>query len=76
MNVVFNSRSIDAYQKSNGNMVAIAMLANDISEKLSSKLGKKVFLNSIDGLVTDAHIYQECYEDARKLVSNYKKERK
>lgn len=76
MNVVFNSRSIDAYQKSNGNMVAITILANNISEELSSRLDKKVFLNSIDGLITDAHIYQECYEDARKLVSNYKRESK
>lgn len=76
MNVVFNSRSIDAYQKSNGNMIAIVMLANNISEELSSKIGKHVFLNSIDGLITDAHIYQECYGDARKLVSNYKKENK
>jgi len=74
MNVVFNSRSIDAYQKSNGNMVAIAMLANNISEELSSRLGKNVFLNSIGGLITDAHIYQEFYEDAHKLVSSYKKE--
>jgi thymidylate synthase len=73
MNVVFNSRSIDAYQKSNGNMVAIAMLANNISNELSSRLSKKVLLTSIDGLITDAHIYQECYKDARKLVSNYKK---
>lgn len=76
MNVVFNSRSIDVYQKSNGNMIAIAMLANNISKELSSRLNKRVFLNSIDGLITDAHIYQECYRDAHKLASNYKKEKK
>ncbi len=76
MNVVFNSRSIDAFQKCNGNMVAITMLANKISVELSLRLNKKIFLNSIDGLITDAHVYQECYEDASKLVSNYKKEDK
>lgn len=76
MNVVFKSRSIDAYQKSNGNMIAIVMLATNISKELSSRLNKRVFLNSIDGLITDAHIYQECYRDARKLMSNYKKEKK
>lgn len=76
MNVVFNSRSIDAYQKSNGNMVAIAMLGKNISDELSLRLDKRVFLNSIDGLITDAHIYQECYKDARKLISNYKKDYK
>ncbi len=72
MNVVFNSRSIDAYQKSNGNLVAIAMLANQISQELSSRLNKNVFLNSIDGLITDAHIYHECYPDARQLLSDFK----
>lgn len=76
MNVVFNSRSIDAYQKSNGNMIAITMLANNISDELSSRLDKRIFLNSIDGLITDAHIYKECYKDVRKLISNYNKEDK
>ena len=71
MNVVFNSRSIDAYQKSNGNLIAIAMLANDICKQLTLRLGKEVVLDTINGLITDAHIYCECYKDAQKLIAEY-----
>ncbi|MBN1168550.1 hypothetical protein JXA63_01530 [Candidatus Woesebacteria bacterium] len=73
MTVVFNSRSIDAYQKSNGNMTAIVMLANDICTKLTKRLGKEVTLKTVDGLITDAHIYIECYEDAQNLVTSFQK---
>lgn len=72
LTVIFNSRSIDAFQKSNGNMIAITMLANKICEELSTKLGKIVTLEAVDGIITDAHIYEECYQSAKDTIKDYK----
>ncbi len=69
MTVNFNARSIDAYQKSNGNMVAIYLLATKIRDQLSLRLKKPVTVASIDGFITDAHIYKECYDDARQTLA-------
>lgn len=71
MNTIFNARSIDAYQKSAGNLVAIAMLGKIISERLEKNLRVPVWPVSIDGLITDAHIYENTLEDAKNLISTY-----
>lgn len=73
MTVVFNARSMDAYQKANGNFIAIAMLANKIVRELNKVLTKQVICKTIDGLITDVHIYGECIEEARRVVRNYNK---
>lgn len=73
LSVLFNARSIDVYQKSNGNMIAITMLANKIAITLTERLNKKVELDILEGMITDAHIYQECFNDAKKLINSYKK---
>jgi hypothetical protein len=75
MTVNFNSRSIDAFQKSNGNMIAILMLAKKIEEELTARLKKPVVTEVMDGFITDAHIYQECYDDAKTMVNTYKEMR-
>jgi|LAHU01.1.fsa_nt_gb thymidylate synthase len=72
MNIIFNARSIDAYQKSVGNLIAIAMLGKKISRKLESNLGVPVWLGSIDGMITDAHIYENTLNEAKELISSYK----
>lgn len=72
MAVVFNSRSIDAFQKSSGNLVAIVMLAEKIVSKLEERLGKNIVFEALDGMITDAHIYQECYKDAESVIERYK----
>lgn len=71
MTVVFNSRSIDAFQKSNGNLIAIIMLTKKIISNLINKLEQSVTFDILDGMITDAHIYQECYNDAEELIKKY-----
>lgn len=73
LNTIFNARSLDAFQKGNGNLIAIGMLANKIARKLGENLSKPVVVGPIDGLITDAHIYGECLEDAKKILTDYKK---
>lgn len=72
MAVIFNSRSIDVFQKSNGNLVAVTMLAEKIVSKLEERLGKNIVFETLDGMITDAHIYQECYKDAESVIERYK----
>ncbi len=72
MNTVFNARSIDAFQKANGNLVAIVLLAKKIAEQLATNLKCPITLNTLDGMITDAHIYQETIEDAKKLVLGHR----
>lgn len=72
MNIIFTARSIDAYQKSIGNMVAIAMLGEKIASRLQENLGVPVWTGSIDGMITDAHIYENTFETAKKLIESYK----
>jgi len=65
MNTIFFARSIDAFQKSFANFVAISKLAYIIKRRL--KLKKKVEMGIIDGFITDAHIYKENIAKAKKL---------
>lgn len=39
MNIIFSARSIDVYQKSVGNLVAIAILGEEIAKRLEVNLG-------------------------------------
>lgn len=73
LNTIFNARSLDAFQKGNGNLIAIGMLAGRIARRLEENLGKSVEIGSIDGLVTDAHVYDECLADARHILLDNKK---
>jgi len=72
MNIIFNARSMDVYQKSVGNMVAIAMLGEEVAKRLQKNLGIPVWAGSLDGIITDAHIYENTIDEARKLVESYK----
>lgn len=73
MNTLFNARSIDAYQKAAGNFVAISMLSAKAAKRLSENLKTPIWLGSLDGIITDAHIYGETEEEARRMIKNYKK---
>lgn len=73
MNIIFNARSIDAYQKSIGNMIAIAMLGEYIAKRIQENLNIPVWMGSIDGIITDAHIYENTLDEAKKLIQSYKK---
>jgi len=71
-NNTFFMRSWDAFQKAPGNISTMVMLSKMIAEELSKKLNKKIELNSLDGFITDAHIYQETIEEAQKTLDSYK----
>lgn len=73
MNVVFTARSMDAYQKGVGNFIAIATISKKIAERLEKNLNKKIYIGSLDGMITDAHIYTENMYDAQELLKKYKK---
>jgi len=72
MNILFNARSMDAYQKSIGNMVAIAMLGEEVAKRLKKNLGVPIWTGSIDGIITDAHIYDNTIDEAKKIIESYK----
>jgi len=73
MNTLFNARSIDAYQKAAGNFVAISLLSGDVAKRLTEKLKTQVWIGSLDGFLTDAHIYQESLEEAGAVIKLYKR---
>lgn len=72
MNILFNARSMDAYQKSIGNIVAIAMLGESVAKRLQKNLGVPIWAGSIDGMITDAHIYDNTINEAKRLIESYK----
>lgn len=73
LNTTFYARSIDAFQKSHGNFLSIAKLSQHLAEGIGKKLKKKVVLGFLDGLIADAHIYDESISLAKKSVSDYHK---
>jgi thymidylate synthase len=75
LNTTFYARSIDAYQKSHGNMLSIVKLSGEIAEKLAKNLKKKIKLGFLDGFIADAHIYQETIDSAKDAVERYKRDR-
>ena len=74
MNTIFNARSIDAFQKASGNFAAIVLLSKKIAEKLTESLNSPIWCGVLDGMITDAHIYEECIEDAKNIVKKYKED--
>jgi thymidylate synthase len=72
LNTLFNARSIDAFQKAGGNFAAISLLSQEVSKRLEENLKVKIWVGSLDGVCTDAHIYFECVEDAKRTIREYK----
>lgn len=73
MNTIFTARSMDIFQKGVGNLIAIATMSEKIAERLEKNLNKKIEIRSLDGMITDAHIYTENIYDAQELLKKYKK---
>ncbi len=71
LKTIFSARSIDAFQKSYGNFWAIAKLSKIVADALSKNLKTKIEVGPLDGLITDAHIYKECIQGARKTVEKW-----
>ena len=71
MGLIFYARSLDVYQKAYANLLAAIKLGENICEKLSSNLGYGIEMGFVDGLIGDAHIYKECWDDAVNLLRKY-----
>jgi len=70
-NINWMARSLDIFQKGNGNIVAITMIANKIIKKLKHNLKTSIKIQALDGFITDVHIYNECLEKARETLKKY-----
>jgi thymidylate synthase len=73
MNTIFTARSMDAFQKGVGNLIAIATMSKKIAQRIEKKINKKIEIGSLDGMITDAHIYTENIYYAQELLKKYKK---
>lgn len=67
INTIFNMRSMDAFQKCPGNMTIFAMITKKIAGQLSINLGTDVIPGFMEGLITDAHIYQNTLKEAQSI---------
>jgi len=73
LNTIINMRSWNIDQKGAGDLTVMAMLTKVVAEALTDKLKVKVEPGSIDGMITDVHIYQNTIESAKTMVSQYNK---
>jgi thymidylate synthase len=73
LDTIFSARSIDAFQKSYANFWAIAKLSEIVADKISINRKEKIVVGSLDGVITDAHIYKETFNDAKKLIDRWYK---
>ncbi len=73
LDTIFNARSIDAFQKSYANLWAIAKLSEIVAEKICENRKEKIIVGSLDGVITDAHIYKETFDLARKTIADWYK---
>lgn len=71
LNTIYNMRSQDIFQKNVSDLVVFSLLAQEVGRRLSENLNAPVRMGFIDGLITDAHIYQNTYDAALATVSGY-----
>jgi len=71
MHTIWFARSLDAFQKGNGNMLAVSILSESIAKQLTKNLKVPIICKSIDGFITDVHLYGECIEQAKKVIQKY-----
>jgi thymidylate synthase len=71
MHTNFYSRSMDPWQKGHGNFIAIAMLSDHVAKEISKRIEKPIELGPLDGMICDAHIYNEKYEEARERMASW-----
>lgn len=76
MNINFNARSLDIFQKGAGNIIAIKMLGEKVADTLTKTLGKKVRINLLDGFISDVHVYSENYSEVEETLNKFTEERK
>lgn len=75
LDTIFYARSLDCYQKGAGNLVAMLLLAEQVAERLSQKLGHVVRIGILDGLIADTHIYEETFKECERMISRIEREK-
>ena len=73
LNASYNFRSMDVYQKGHGNFVALAKMTELLAERIGQNLGVKVCPGFLDGIIVDAHIYADTFDEAKIVLEKYKK---
>lgn len=71
LNTIFNMRSWNIDQKGAGDLTIYAMLNHIVSERLTKSLKVNVEPGSLDGMITDIHIYRNTYDLAHETVCKY-----
>lgn len=72
LNTVYTMRSQDIFQKNVSDLVVFSLLAKEVARRLTENLGCRISLGYIDGMITDAHVYQNTYDAALETVSDYR----
>ncbi len=73
LNTTCNFRSMDVFQKGHGNLVALAKMTELLAERISTKVGASVSAGGLDGLIVDAHVYENTLEEAKNVLNQYRK---
>ena len=73
MNTFFYSRGFDAYQKAHGNLAAIVLISQRLAPRISKKLKRPIFVGSMTGFITDCHIYENNFKEAKATIEEYNK---
>lgn len=72
LNTIFFARSLDIFQKGLGNMIAIARMAEIVAKDIHKATGRNIELGFMEGLITDVHIYEENFNQARTMLDQAK----
>ncbi len=72
LNTSYNFRSMDVYQKGHGNLIALAKMTELLAERIGQNLGARIHPGFLDGIIIDAHLYENTLEDARETVNSYR----
>ncbi len=71
LNATFNFRSMDVYQKGHGNLIAIAKMAEILAKRIGCNLVREIIPGSMDGMIVDAHIYENTVAGAWEMLKRY-----
>lgn len=76
LHTIFNMRSQDVFQKCAGDMTVMAMLTHRVADALSENLHASVTIGSLEGVITDAHIYKNTEAGAYEAVARWRHEKR
>ena len=68
----FFMRSQDAFQKNISDLVVFADMTKIVAKRLITELKVPIQIGTMDGYITDAHVYKNTYDQAFDLLSAYR----